>query len=127
MGRRRRAALDFAAGRAYAAARDRSERRDRPRALEPRPGAGRGARRRDRARRLELARASGESRRRASGRSGAAAFGPRAATRVTSDIAFEGAAAVARWIAAGEITAAELARRQLERIAHFDAALRCYV
>ena len=46
---------------------------------------------------------------------------------MTSDIAFEGAAAVARRIAAGEITAAELARRQLERIAHFDAALRCYV
>jgi aspartyl-tRNA(Asn)/glutamyl-tRNA(Gln) amidotransferase subunit A len=42
-------------------------------------------------------------------------------------IFFEGAAAVARRVAGGEITAVELTRLQLERIARFDPALCAYV
>ena len=46
---------------------------------------------------------------------------------MNGDLAFEGAAQVARRIAAGEIGAAELAKLQLERIARYDPLLRSYV
>lgn len=46
---------------------------------------------------------------------------------MSRDLAFEGAAQVARRIAAGEVSAVELSQLQLDRIARYDATLRAYV
>ena len=44
----------------------------------------------------------------------------------SSDLAFAGAAAQARMLADGEVTAPELLKIYLERIARLDSQLRCY-